>query len=278
MQQTKEQTFARWGFYLLGMVLLALGLTLNTKTGLGASAIVSVPFTVSQTTGWDFGNLTLVVYCLFVAAQFVIRGKKRRWTDLLQIPLSIVFTRFLNIFGAVIPYKSGNLPADLALLVAAILLTGVGAAMTVDMQLIPNPGDGIVSAISQVSGRELGFCKNCFDLGCVSLSLIIGFASAIRWPVWALVPSSLWWGWGAPLQVLTPCAKQNWYRPPVWPDKSKKGLPPRQSLFCLGTVIRRAAARCFLPHNAPHQYGGCLRRGSRAVPPRCDRPVHTRIH
>ena len=79
MQQTKEQTFARWGFYLLGMVLLALGLTLNTKTGLGASAIVSVPFTVSQTTGWDFGNLTLVVYCLFVAAQFVIKGKKRRW-------------------------------------------------------------------------------------------------------------------------------------------------------------------------------------------------------
>lgn len=35
MQQTKQHTFARWGFYLLGMVLLALGLTLNTKTGLG---------------------------------------------------------------------------------------------------------------------------------------------------------------------------------------------------------------------------------------------------
>ena len=61
MQQTKQQTFARWGFYLLGMVLLALGLTLNTKTGLGASAIVSVPFTVSQATGWNFGDLTLVV-------------------------------------------------------------------------------------------------------------------------------------------------------------------------------------------------------------------------
>lgn len=61
MQQTKEQTIARWGFYLLGMVLLALGLTLNTKTGLGASAIVSVPFTVSQATGWNFGNLLLGV-------------------------------------------------------------------------------------------------------------------------------------------------------------------------------------------------------------------------
>lgn len=174
MQQTKQQTFARWGVYLLGMVLLALGLTLNTKTGLGASAIVSVPFTVSQATGWDFGNLTLVVYCLFVAAQFVIKGKNRRWTDLLQIPLSIVFTRFLNIFAAAIPYQSGNLPADIALLVVAIIFTGIGAAMTVAMQLIPNPGDGIVGTIAAVTGKELGFCKNCFDVGCVSLSLIIG--------------------------------------------------------------------------------------------------------
>ena len=174
MQQTKQQTFARWGFYLLDMVLLALGLTLNTKTGLGASAIVPVPFTVSQATGWDFGNLTLVVYCLFVAAQFVIKGKNRRWTDLLQIPLSIVFTRFLNIFAAAIPYQSGNLPADIALLVVAIIFTGIGAAMTVAMQLIHNPGDGIVGTIAAVTGKELGFCKNCFDLGCVSLSLIIG--------------------------------------------------------------------------------------------------------
>lgn len=174
MQQTKQQTFARWGFYLLGMVLLALGLTLNTKTGLGASAIVSVPFTVSQGTGWDFGNLTLVVYCLFVAAQFLIKGKNRRWTDLLQIPLSIVFTRFLNIFAAAIPYQSGNLPANIALLVVAIIFTGIGAAMTVAMQLIPNPGDGIVGTIAAVTGKELGFCKNCFDVGCVSLSLIIG--------------------------------------------------------------------------------------------------------
>lgn len=174
MQQTKEQTIARWGFYLLGMVLLALGLTLNTKTGLGASAIVSVPFTVSQATGWNFGNLTLVVYCLFVAAQFVLKGPKRQWTDLLQIPLSIVFTRFMNLFAGVIPYKNGNLPADIALLIVAILFTGVGAAMTVAMQLIPNPGDGIVGTIARITGKELGFCKNCFDVGCVSLSLIIG--------------------------------------------------------------------------------------------------------
>ena len=129
---------------------------------------------MSQATGLNFGNLTLVVYCLFVVAQFIIKGKNRQWIDVLQVPLSIVLTRFMNLFAGVIPYKNGNMPADLALLVVAIIFTGVGAAMTVAMQLIPNPGDGIAGTISRISGKELGFCKNCFDLGCVTISLLIG--------------------------------------------------------------------------------------------------------
>ena len=166
---------ARWGFYLLGMVLLAIGITLNSLTGLGASAIVSVPFTVSQGTGLNFGNLTLAVYVLFVIAEFFVMGKARSWLFLLQIPLSIVFTRIMNLIKVVLPYQSGHLPVDLGVLILAILFTGVGAAMTVDMALIPNPGDGIVSSISYRSGLELGLCKNIFDLCCLAISLAIGF-------------------------------------------------------------------------------------------------------
>ena len=176
MQTHNQKQVARFGLYLLGMLLLALGLTLNTETGLGASAIVSIPFTLSEGLEMNFGNLTLVAYCVLVAAQFVVKGKNRTWVDLLQLVVSLIFTRFLNVFKAIIPYKNGVLPADIALLVLAIILTGVGAAMTVDMQLVPNPGDGIVNSLAQRFGKELGFCKNCFDLGCVTASLLIGLA------------------------------------------------------------------------------------------------------
>ena len=171
----KKQT-ARFIIYLLGMVLLALGITLNTQAGLGASAIVSVPYTVSRGTGLDFANMTLITYCVLVAAQFAIKGKNRRWIDLLQIVVSIVFTRFMALFQYGIRYQSGFLPTDLLVLVLGILFTGIGAAMTVDMQLIPNPGDGIVSSLADRFGKELGFSKNCFDAFCVACSLVIGFA------------------------------------------------------------------------------------------------------
>ena len=38
----------RWTFYILGMLVLALGLTLNTKAGLGVSPIISIAFAVSE--------------------------------------------------------------------------------------------------------------------------------------------------------------------------------------------------------------------------------------
>ena len=170
----KRKLACRWGIYLAGMTLLALGITLTTLAGLGASAIVSVPYTISCGFGLSFANLTLIFYCSFVGAEFIIKGKQRSLLDLLQIPVSIVFTRFMALFQAAIGYQSGFLPTDLLVLLLGILLTGIGAATAVDMQLIPNPGDGIVNSISIRSGRELGFCKNCFDLGCVTCALVIG--------------------------------------------------------------------------------------------------------
>ena len=170
----KKQMTTRVVIYLLGMVLLALGITLNTQAGLGASAIVSVPYTISQGTGMNFANLTLIVYCVLVVAQFFIKGKNWRWIDALQVVVSIVFTRFMALFQYVIDYKSGVFTKDLIVLLLGILFTGIGAAMTVNMQLIPNPGDGIVNSLAERFDKELGFSKNCFDAFCVCCSLIIG--------------------------------------------------------------------------------------------------------
>ena len=172
----KKKMAWRNGIYLVGMTVLALGITLNTLSGLGTSAIISMPYTVSRGASYSFANLTLLLYCVFVAAEFVIKGKQRSRLDLLQIPLSIVFTRFMALFQLIITYQNGFMPTDLLVLVIGILLTGIGAATTVDMMLIPNPGDGIVNSISMRTGKELGLCKNCFDLGSVTCSALIGFA------------------------------------------------------------------------------------------------------
>ena len=73
-------------FYLFGMLVLAMGLILNIKAGLGSSAIMSVAYTISEGAGVNLGDMTFVIYCLFIAAQMIINGKDRSWLDLLQLP------------------------------------------------------------------------------------------------------------------------------------------------------------------------------------------------
>ena len=156
------------------MFILALGLTLNTKANLGVSPIISVPYSISQITGLNFGDLTFVVYAIFVVVQIIIhirlKNHKRIASDILQLPLSLIFTRLLNIFTVYIP-TSQNLGTRFIILTFAIICTGIGAAMSLSMQIVPNPGDGIVQALAERFDKSAGITKNLFD--CLNLSITL---------------------------------------------------------------------------------------------------------
>lgn len=160
--------------YVVGMFILALGLTLNTKANLGVSPIISVPYSISQITGLNFGDLTFVVYAMFVVVQIIIhirlKNHKRIASDILQLPLSLIFTRLLNIFTVHIP-TSQNLGIRFIILTFAIICTGIGAAMSLSMQIVLNPGDGIVQALAERFDKSVGITKNLFD--CINLSITL---------------------------------------------------------------------------------------------------------
>ena len=110
----------------------------------------------------NLGDMTFVIYCLFIAAQMIINGKRPQLAGSAAAAAeSGVYAVYEFVQGGN-PYEHGYLPTDLLVLLAGIVLTGIGAAMTVDMQLIPNSGDGIVNSIARRCGRELGFTKNIF--------------------------------------------------------------------------------------------------------------------
>ena len=68
----KQSTFFRVLFYIIGLLVLALGLTLNTKTGLGVSPIISVAYSTAVISGHNFGNMTLALYSLFVVIELIL--------------------------------------------------------------------------------------------------------------------------------------------------------------------------------------------------------------
>ena len=132
----------------------------------------------------NFGDLTFIEYVVFVFIQIWIhlseKNKKRILSDLLQLPLSLVFTRLLNIFSAYIP-TSNQFGIQLLILAMAIICTGVGAAMSLSMQFVPNPSDGIVQALAGKFNKSVGFTKNMFDClsVCITLCISLTFAHTI---------------------------------------------------------------------------------------------------
>ena len=126
-------------FYILGLLLLALGLTLNNKCGLGTSAMSTPAY---------FASLV----CL-------------------------VFTRVLNWMDRVVSIEPAQMGGKLLLLAAAILLTGIGVALNLNAKLIPNPGDGIIETLAQFFGKGKGITKNLFDLFCMTVTLVMGLVT-----------------------------------------------------------------------------------------------------
>ena len=67
----RKQLANRLIFYGIGIVILALGITLNTKTGLGVSALVSIAYTVAGAWNLNFALMTFVLYSCFVLIELV---------------------------------------------------------------------------------------------------------------------------------------------------------------------------------------------------------------
>lgn len=170
--------FYRGSMYCIGLLILALGIVINTKTGLGVSPIISIPYSISEIFGINLGNATLCIYILCILGQKLLRGKRFRTFDLLQLPMSVIFSRVINFFNDIIKVNSSDMVLNLLMLAAAIILTGIGMTISVKMNLVPNPADGLAKAVGERLGKGLGFGKNILDVACVLITLAIGLAFA----------------------------------------------------------------------------------------------------
>ena len=158
--------------YIIGVLTLALGLVLNSKTGLGVSAILSVPFSLSSFTSLSFGTWTSILYIVFVLTELVIL-RKADWLVLLQFPFSVVFGWIIDFYNGFLKIEDPSLVLSLILLAAAVILTALGVVIMVSMKLIVNPADGFVATVSSAVKKPFGTVKMATDISMLCITLII---------------------------------------------------------------------------------------------------------
>lgn len=175
----KKENLYRALFYLLGLAILSLGLILNSKSNLGVSPIVSVAYIFSVITGITLSTATLCQYIIFIITQMILHSiqkvenlKLKLIEDALQIVVSFIFTGFMSLYSNYVPLASAT-SIKILYLILGVTFTGTGAAMSLVVRFIPNPGDGITQAISDTIHKKLGTTKNIVDFVCVCLTIAI---------------------------------------------------------------------------------------------------------
>lgn len=165
-------TAKRVTLYCIGVVLMALGFILNSKSALGISPLLSLAYCVSYLTGFSFADCTMIWYVICFALGLLIRGTKVRWTDFLQLPYCFFFSRIMSAFSALLPSPE-SIVLRILFLILAIICIGIGAAVTIHMYIIINCGDFIVKEIAVRLGKSVGLIKNLFDATIVCITIIV---------------------------------------------------------------------------------------------------------
>ena len=115
----------RIALYLVGIIVLALGITLNTKTNLGVSPIISIPYAVAQIFGYETGTAVFVAYLIFIVLRIVLLKGKFPPFQLLQVAASYLTSAFITIFDRVLPVPE-QMGSRLLVFALAIGMIGAG--------------------------------------------------------------------------------------------------------------------------------------------------------
>lgn len=159
-----------------GTLINALGITLITKAYLGTSPISSLPFVLSLGFSPSFGTLTFVFNMIFFAGQVILLKKDFPKLQILQIPITIIFSLLIDFFMYIFRHvKPANYILSLILLVLGCSVMALGITLAVRAKLILTPGNAFVQALSDRTKKPYGNVEIVFDTTLTVLAIIASF-------------------------------------------------------------------------------------------------------
>ena len=173
---SSTELFKRYLVFIGALLVNSAGIVFLTDSGLGTSQISSLPYVASFILPLTLGSATFIINTLFVLIQIPILGKEFRKRYLLQIPVTLLFSVFIDILMFLCRNLApGAYAGKLALCLIGCVVLAFGVCLEVVCDVTVLPGEGIVSAISRRTGWDFGVIKTVFDLSLVLTSIVISW-------------------------------------------------------------------------------------------------------
>lgn len=175
MENTKgSRLFVRISAYVIGLLIMTLGVAISVKSNLGVSPVSSIPYTMTCVIGLEMGKATILFHGILVLFQILLLRRAFQAKNLLQIFAGILFgyfTTFCNSLMVFFPDPT-NLIVRLAMMLFSTGLIAFGLFWYVPADIIPLAGEGAMLAISKTIKKPFPTVKIAFDVTMVVISLI----------------------------------------------------------------------------------------------------------
>ena len=161
---------------ILGLFIMALGVSLSVKADLGVTPISCVPYIYSLVVPFSLGELTIFMNAIFILLQIAILRRKYRYIQLVQLIAVILLGYFIDFTLYLI---SGINPTtyleQLLTMLISCAFIALGVFLFVKANITYIPGDGLLVVISQTFKKDFGTVKTCFDCSMVTLGIVSSF-------------------------------------------------------------------------------------------------------
>lgn len=187
---SKKELFRRYVFFVAGLFVNSLGISLITKANLGTSPISSIPYTLSLGFPLSLGMFTLLFSVLLILIQLAILRKRFTKELWLQLPISVVFSAFIDLTMAMLFFiHPQTYVTQMISLLAGCLVLGFGVFMEVAANVVMLPGECTVRAISSTWHTDFGKTKVAVDVTMALTAGILGLA--LYWEIAGVREGSL---------------------------------------------------------------------------------------
>ena len=169
--------------YIIGLFIMALGVSVSKASQLGVSPVNSIPSVVSDILKIDMGICTTAVFIGFILVQFLILRKDFKPVFLLQILCSTVFGVFVsasNFLAAAFLPVCTSYPMQLFYIVISMVLVALGILLYIQANILSLPGEGVMQAISKKTGIALSTAKIIFDWSVVTIAAVLSLVCLNR--------------------------------------------------------------------------------------------------
>lgn len=187
---SKQDFFRRYVFFVVGLFVNSLGISFITKANLGTSPISSIPYTLSLGFPLSLGMFTMIFSVLLMEIQLVILRKRFSKELWLQLPISVLFSAFIDLTMAMLFFIN---PQTYVLQVASLLvgcvILGFGVFMEMAANVVMLPGECTVRAISSTWNTDFGKTKIAVDVTMAVTAAVLGVA--LYWQIAGVREGSL---------------------------------------------------------------------------------------